>query len=265
MRRLLILVIVPALGLALLVPDNSAAQGGKSKLVPPAVNPPNNTNKPPANMNRPPQPPTTEVLVRQYEQNGVTYGFYKQTTYVWTGTFWKPVDRGITKVLASNNPGMHQPNNQVVQPINPGLQQPINAGIQNQAPAEPAVEAQYTRYLAVKNETDERLTVYVYYRTWTDKGNWVWYPADPSNSERAIKLVLGPGQSEWVYDGNWSVHANKVRIWAEGSKSGLRLGDKDRDFYLVKKRDDDGYRYYYSSKVGSYVYKFTPPTNVVGE
>jgi len=114
----------------------------------------------------------------------------------------------------------------------------------------------YESYFKVKNDTDGRMTIWVQYRTQSDDGTWAWYPADPARSEKAIKLTVGAGKSAYVYDGDWCVHAAKVRVWAEYAGGQPATEFKDNDLWLVNKRDDDGKRYYYARQMATYTLVF---------
>jgi len=74
-----------------------------------------------------------------------------------------------------------------------------------------------TRYensgVRVVNRTDEALKVYVQYEYKTTKGNWVWWPEDPTKTFWSFKAGEGANLS----DGDWKIKARRIRIQAVGA------------------------------------------------
>jgi hypothetical protein len=113
-------------------------------------------------------------------------------------------------------------------------------------------------YLCVKNDTEEKLTVYVQYRTLTDKDEWQWFPADPGKSDEAVAYELDPGEEAGLRHEGWSVNASRVRIWAVAVESGSEwLDNKDEDLWLVPD-GGGGERYYLAPRMESYTVTFSP-------
>jgi tetratricopeptide (TPR) repeat protein len=108
------------------------------------------------------------------------------------------------------------------------------------------VPVQTTRTLRVKNDTGEKLRIYLRYEARNKAGQWGWCPA--ANS---IYYDLQPGEVAYLAHDNWRIHARTVRIWAE-SRDGTNqwFRDRDRDVRLV----EAGYR---SRNPGTYNYTFT--------
>jgi hypothetical protein len=108
---------------------------------------------------------------------------------------------------------------------------PVMPSCPTQAAPEPVASWQTQRYLQVKNDTGEKLTVYVQYRTFTDKGTWRWYPA---KSEEALAYELDPGETTCLADEGWQIRASRVRIWAVAGESGHTWDQYEKeDLWLV--------------------------------
>src|SRR5262249_62389407 len=60
---------------------------------------------------------------------------------------------------------------------------------------------QTQRYLKVKNDTGGKLKVFVQYRAKTDKGAWVWLPASPEDSAKALVFELADGEAVYLKAG----------------------------------------------------------------
>jgi hypothetical protein len=123
--------------------------------------------------------------------------------------------------------------------------------------AEEAPTVQSTRYLRVKNRTAEPITVRLFYRTWTNKDRFRWYPADPSAATEPLRMELAPGaESTLVHDG-WQVHASRVRLWAVAAGGREWDNHRDKDLWLVPAQTD-GWRYYYGPMAETYTFSFSP-------
>jgi hypothetical protein len=113
-------------------------------------------------------------------------------------------------------------------------------------------------HLRVKNDTKEKLKVYVQYRTAGDDGEWAWLPADPKASEKAVVYELEPGEEAVLGDRGQAITASRVRVWAVAEASGSEwLDNKDADLWLVPEADD-GQRYYHAAEMDSYTVTFSP-------
>jgi hypothetical protein len=65
---------------------------------------------------------------------------------------------------------------------------------------------QNCRYLRIKNDTDQKITVYLQYRTWTTKQRFIWYPALPAG-DKALVFEIEPGaETDLDHDG-WQIPA----------------------------------------------------------
>src|SRR5439155_25347536 len=77
------------------------------------------------------------------------------------------------------------------------------------------------RYVRVVNNTNEPLQVHVQYEELTEAGEWHWYPAAPPNGKPLTVTVEG-GKTVLLQDGDDKVEGRRMRIWADGVKSGAK-------------------------------------------
>ena len=131
------------------------------------------------------------------------------------------------------------------------------AGVPAAAAEEETATLQTTHYLRLKNETDEKITVNLFYRAWTNKNRYRWYPTEPSSAAEPLSVELEPGAESELYHEGWQIEANRVRLWAVGANGGEWLDYKDKDLWLVEAQTD-GWRYYYRPTVETYTFSFSP-------
>jgi len=67
------------------------------------------------------------------------------------------------------------------------------------------------RYLRVKNNTKEKLDVFVQYETITDTKGWMWFPKAPGQ-DQAVTYTLASGQELDLAHDDWTVNARRVRL-----------------------------------------------------
>jgi hypothetical protein len=102
-----------------------------------------------------------------------------------------------------------------------------DAGVVVTASAEQ--EALTLRYLDVKNDTNESITVWVQYFTLNAKGEWAWASADPL--EREVKAGTIRSIRD---DDDKRIQAAYIRVWVE-SASGIKWQQfKNADLALVR-------------------------------
>lgn len=119
--------------------------------------------------------------------------------------------------------------------------------------AEEGAVRQDRRLLRVKNETGNKLTVYLQYETFTNKGNWVWYPENPGSKQVVIFQLADGAQADMDHDG-WPVNARRVRIWGV-TADGRKLADyRDRDLWLVE--EQGGERVYMARDGETFTFTF---------
>jgi tetratricopeptide (TPR) repeat protein len=86
--------------------------------------------------------------------------------------------------------------------------------------------------LKLVNETGEPLRVHLQYETLVD-GRWTWLPADPRNP--ALTYDWLPGRASFVALKSGLITARRVRVWAEGKKTGRRwVNYQNKDLWLVR-------------------------------
>jgi hypothetical protein len=118
------------------------------------------------------------------------------------------------------------------------------------APTDNNAPLQLRRYLKVVNNTNEELRIFLQYETYTDKGEWKWFPGH-GNSAANIYWDFAAGNGNYLLHDNWKVNARRMRIWAVGKQSGKRwekyLND---DCWLIP---ENGYR---SQSMGTFTFTF---------
>jgi hypothetical protein len=106
----------------------------------------------------------------------------------------------------------------------------------------------------VKNDTGERLTVYVQYQTISQSKGWTWNPVVPGSEPRAVAYTFVPGQEANLRHEDWPINANRVRIWAR-SDSGEEFAEyRDEDLWLVDEIDGDCV--YYADEAETFTFTF---------
>ena len=73
---------------------------------------------------------------------------------------------------------------------------------------------QNQRYLKIKNETKETLTVFIQYRTQSQPDTWVWRPGDPKKSSESITQSIPPGKEIYAEVDKNRILSSRVRLWA---------------------------------------------------
>ena len=120
--------------------------------------------------------------------------------------------------------------------------------------AEEGAVKQDRRLVRVKNESGSKLTVYLQYETFTNKGNWVWYPENPGSKQVVIFQVPDGAHADMDHDG-WPIAARRIRIWGV-TADGRQLADyRDRDLWLVEEREG-GQRFYMARDGETFTFTF---------
>jgi hypothetical protein len=114
-----------------------------------------------------------------------------------------------------------------------------------------AVAKKEEQYLKIENASGERLTVWVHYETLGEKNEFAWFPSQPVNEEKALRLELEPGSVTHVKENKVQVAARRARIWAESASGRKWLTYRDQD--LVLKPKSDGRE---ADKMGTYPLRF---------
>lgn len=151
---------------------------------------------------------------------------------------------------------VHRPRSQGVAPLYvPAATYSVSA--YSDQSEEEAVTYQTCRYLRLKNETGQKLTVYLQYRTQTTDGKYRWYPEAPATATKALVFQLKPGAESELYHDDWQINACRVRIWAVAADGSEWLDYKDTDLWLVE-ADDAGERYYQGSEMETFTFSLKP-------
>jgi hypothetical protein len=113
---------------------------------------------------------------------------------------------------------------------------------------------QTTRYLRLGNATARPLRVFLTYHTETAAGQPQWVPPD-GKGQQPLTITLKPGEVVSLRDGGWRVHADQVRLWAEGDG---RTWDQFRTepLWLVPEVDAEGRHAYQAPVRDVFTYSF---------
>jgi hypothetical protein len=128
--------------------------------------------------------------------------------------------------------------------LDPELREIVKQGLQEdlENKRKPAFR-QTQRYLKIKNETNETLTVFVQYRTQVNGEQWLWLPADPKKSADAVPLQVPPGKEIYAEVDKNRILCSRARLWAKASSKGTEwLEYKDQDLWLVPEVDKENPR-----------------------
>jgi hypothetical protein len=113
------------------------------------------------------------------------------------------------------------------------------------------LKTQNLRYIDVRNNTSETLEIHLYYETLTEQKEWYWYPETPP-SGRELRFTVEAGKTVQVHNGDFRVHARRIRIWAEGRRTATQYGAKEKDVWTCEKE-------YRAQKRMAALYVFAPP------
>jgi hypothetical protein len=115
---------------------------------------------------------------------------------------------------------------------------------------------QTERYLKIKNNTGDRLRVYVQHYSMTAGGEWAWLPDRPGENLAPFGYDFEPGEEAVLGNAQGNLAAHCVRVWAR-SPSGLEWADyRNADLYLVPEQDANGDRYYVAPDRETFTFSF---------
>ncbi len=77
---------------------------------------------------------------------------------------------------------------------------------------------EFRRYLVLRNDTKQTLTVYLLYRTKTTQGRFEWFPHAPGNGNQPLVYTLEPGEVTRLRDGDFVINAHSVRVYVRGKE-----------------------------------------------
>ncbi|HYV37318.1 MAG TPA: caspase family protein [Gemmataceae bacterium] len=108
---------------------------------------------------------------------------------------------------------------------------------------------QNRKLLKVKNETSEKIKVYVkYYDLNPTTNQWEWRSA----TENGKYFIIEPGAEKTLNDNGWLIGGARIRIWAASAQSNLMWSKyRDQDLVLVPQGG-------YHGPVASHTHKFLP-------
>ena len=111
------------------------------------------------------------------------------------------------------------------------------------------------RFVSVKNDTKEKLFVFLQYETYSaTKKGWYWYPKGP-DSDEAVAYVIAAGQTLALKHEDWPVSARCIRIWAR-SEGGAEFNEyRDDELWIVEERPG-GERYYMAPRGETFTFTF---------
>jgi hypothetical protein len=109
---------------------------------------------------------------------------------------------------------------------------------------------QVERFLRIKNDSGEKLTVFLQVRTRNDKGQWSWMPEEPGTKAKAMSFDLDAGKT---LDLTGKVSASRVRLWARSDTASF-MDYADQDLWLVPETRSNGEHRYQASRMQTYTF-----------
>lgn len=117
----------------------------------------------------------------------------------------------------------------------------------------------YRKNLSVRNQTNERITVFLQFRTFNPMlKKWEWQPSVPASGQ-AVAFDIEPGEEKLLETVDRKIVASYVRIWAT-SENMMWNNFRNNDFYLVP-MSENGVREYKAFKLETFTYVFNGPRN----
>ena len=147
--------------------------------------------------------------------------------------------------------------------VNPVVVNPVVVNSQSPAPVAPAQVIvvssstgdsesafQVERFLRIKNDSGEKLTVFLQVRTRNDRGEWVWSPEAPGSKAKVMTFDLEAGKT---LDLTGKVSASRVRLWARSESSSF-MDYANQDLWLVPETTNSGEHRYQASQMQTYTF-----------
>ena len=147
--------------------------------------------------------------------------------------------------------------------VNPVVVNPVVVNSQSPAPVAPAQVIvvssstgdsesafQVERFLRIKNDSGEKLTVFLQVRTRNDRGEWVWSPEAPGSKAKVMTFDLEAGKT---LDLTGKVSASRVRLWARSDTSSF-MDYANQDLWLVPETTGNGEHRYQASQMQTYTF-----------
>jgi hypothetical protein len=158
-------------------------------------------------------------------------------------------DRSVLTDMLANDPKLDAETREAIQH---GLEDDLENRMKTGSP-------HTQRYLKIKNDTKDTLTVYVQYRTQDKSEQWVWLPVNPKQSAEAVTQSLAPGKEILAEVEKNPILSSRVRLWAKSAAGGTQwLEYKDHDLWLVPEVDREKPKdhIYYAPKTETFVFAF---------
>ena len=147
--------------------------------------------------------------------------------------------------------------------VNPVVVNPVVVNSQSPAPVAPAQVIvvssstgdsesafQVERFLRIKNDSGEKLTVFLQVRTRNDRGEWVWSPEAPGSKAKVMTFDLEAGKT---LDLTGKVSASRVRLWARSDSTSF-MDYANQDLWLVPETTSNGEHRYQASQMQTYTF-----------
>jgi hypothetical protein len=117
---------------------------------------------------------------------------------------------------------------------------------------------QVERFLRIKNDSGEKLTVFLQVRTRNDRGEWMWSPEAPGSKAKATTFDMDAGKT---LDLTGKVSASRVRLWAR-SDSASFMDYANQDLWLVPETSSNGEHRYRAGQMQTFTYTMKQPSAV---
>jgi hypothetical protein len=147
---------------------------------------------------------------------------------------------------ATNDPTTDDPDDDA-----PGIK--TNPDVESASNPE-AVKVQTRRFLKLKNDSGEKLEVFVQYIVRTEDGEPLWIPGEPETG-KALTLDVEPGQELFVESNGKKIASSVARIWAVSSKGKL-LEFRGKDLWLVPEQAPNGDHVYMAPEIKTFTFVF---------
>jgi len=147
--------------------------------------------------------------------------------------------------------------------VNPVVVNPVVVNSQTPAPVAPAQVIvvssstgdsesafQVERFLRIKNDSGEKLTVFLQVRTRNDRGEWVWSPEAPGSKAKVMTFDLEAGKT---LDLTGKVSASRVRLWARSESSSF-MDYANQDLWLVPETTNSGEHRYQAGQMQTFTF-----------
>ncbi len=112
------------------------------------------------------------------------------------------------------------------------------------------------RFLRIRNDSGEKLTIFLQVRTRNDRGQWVWTPEEPGTKAKVMSFEVEAGKT---LDLTGKVSASRVRLWARSESSSF-MDYANQDLWLVPETANSGEHRYRASQMQTYTFTMKQPS-----